>query len=279
MKTLILILTILVTSSLVTGCSGSDATATPPSTGTLQPTDTPAPTTTPKPTDTPIPPTNTPTPTQTATPTNTPEPTATATPTPPPPQVLGRVFPEQFHGQGVWTNADGGGPNDPDSGWIILGGDGVIHFDVSIPTNGFSRGDPVISPSRGEVLAIYEFDTDSSVNISIEGGVAGIEGIFAEEEIQWLSKGTHPFNYTPDDIAAVWFHLAHLLPWVTVGQRVEVGDPVGEIQFDNFFGPILSYVLIVEFNDGSRYQFSPCLVENTAEFCGVCAPGTWFRCP
>ena len=215
MKTLILILTILVTSSLVTGCSGSDATATPPSTGTLQPTDTPAPTTTPKPTDTPIPPTNTPTPTQTATPTNTPEPTATATPTPPPPQVLGRVFPEQFHGQGVWTNADGGGPNDPDSGWIILGGDGVIHSS----------------------------------------------------------------NYTQDDIAAVWFHLAHLLPCVTVGQRIEVGDPVGEIQFDNFFGPILSYVLIVDFNYGSRYQFSPCLVENTAEFCGVCAPGTWFRCP
>jgi predicted small lipoprotein YifL len=91
MKRPVRILIVLVVLSLIAGCGGKSATATPEPTNTPRPTDTPEPTSTPLPTDTPVPtdtpePTNTPTPTltPTQTPTRTPKPTSTSTPTPTP---------------------------------------------------------------------------------------------------------------------------------------------------------------------------------------------------
>jgi WD40 repeat protein len=78
MRNLACILAVLAIFSLVVGCGGKDATATP------EPTNTPTPTLTPTHTPT-LTPTSTRTPTPTHTPTSTPTPTRTPTPTPTPP--------------------------------------------------------------------------------------------------------------------------------------------------------------------------------------------------
>ncbi|MFB0536584.1 MAG: hypothetical protein ACETWR_16565 [Anaerolineae bacterium] len=189
------------------------------------------------------------------------------------------MFPEEFHGQAVWSNASGDAPYD--TGWRNFGRDYVIHFDVSLPTNGFERGDPVISPGDGVVEHIYSIgDEGQVVTVRLTSSVLGIEDIFAnQQEIGFLSKEEHPFDYSPDDIDSVAYHFGHITPWVTVGQRVSAGDAIGEIFFDTPFTPKLAYVLILRFKDGTSYQFSPCMVSNTAGFCDICAPGTPFRCP
>jgi len=277
LNNLVHILIGLVVLSLVAGCGAGSVSATP------TPTETPVPPT-PQPSATAIPsPTPTATPTATPVPTNTPLPTATPTP-----QTLGRVFPEEFHGQAVWSNADGNADRDfRDRGWFCPPDgrstscvDHVIHFDVSVPT-GFGPEDPVLSPVDGDVFEIYDPGEGNSIRIFPEPGFAGVEELLANRErIEVLSKGIFEFDYELDDVESVSLHVAHVIPLVEEGDIVRKGEPIAKVYFDTPHDPKkIGYVIYIHMRDGTYYQFGPCDVPNEGEFCGKCAPGSYNVCP
>jgi hypothetical protein len=270
---------------LLSACtSAPTATLVPPPTRTAEATttSTQVPTLAPSPIPSSMP---VPTMTQTATPTRTA--TRTATPTPVP-QTLGRIFPEQFHGQAVWSNAGGNADrNYKDAGWFcppdgtrIECNDKVIHFDVSVPI-GFGRDDPVLSPVNGYVYQIYDAGNGQSVWIMPEPGFTGIEALLANtKRIEALSKGIFTFNYKASDVKFVSLHLAHVIPSVKGGDRLKKGAPIANVFLNPRDNPKkMAFVIYVHMKDGRYYQFCPCDVPNEDEFCGKCTPGSPYPCP
>jgi hypothetical protein len=224
------------------------------------------------------------TPMPTSTRTVTPMRTATRTATPTPlPQTLGRIFPEQFHGQAVWSNA-GGDRND--QGWHCPDvsktdcQDLVIHFDVSLP-NGFGRDDYVLSPVDGYVYRIYEPGNGQAIWIMPEPGFAGVEALLGNRKrIETLAHGIFEFKYQLNDVNFVSLHLAHVIPLVKQGDKLKRGEPLARVAFDvSFKPPKVAYVIYIHTNNGKYFQFGPCDVPNEDEFCGKCTPGSPYPCP
>jgi hypothetical protein len=228
--------------------------------------------------------------TYTPVPTNTVLPTVTATAIPTQAfQVLTSIFPAKYNSQAIWTNAGGG--NDPkQSGWIQIGTDFAIHFDVLVPTN-FDESDKLISPVDGTLVGIYEMSdqfssaTFYSMEIKLNHIPSGIERIFENKsELDFLShEGLYPFTYSPSDISSVSITIGHLgavdESISTRTPEIKQGQQIATIDTNQVFRPKkIGYALVIRFIDGRRYDFSPCLVDNLDSFCGNCAPGA-LRCP
>jgi hypothetical protein len=220
-------------------------------------------------------------------PTVTQEPSPTNSPTPLP-QILGRIFPEKFNSQAVWSNAGGNARrNFRDQGWFCPPdgsttdcSDFVIHFDISIPTD-FGENDQIYSPVDGYVYNIYDTGYGKSIQIMPEPGLSGIEALLANKDrISSLSKGVFQFDYELNDVGYVSLHLAHVTPLVKIGDEVTKGEPIAYVYFDVPFNPkVVSFVLYIHMKDGTMWQFSPCDVANETEFCGKCTPGSPYPCP
>jgi hypothetical protein len=222
-------------------------------------------------------------------PSQTPTPLPTLTPTPTlTPQTLGRIFPEGFHGQAVWS--DGGGNKSdgykdqewhcpPDSSTTVCT-DHVMHFDVSLP-QGFTKTDKILSPVDGLVVDIYDVGAGEAIVINPTPPFAGVpELLNNRDRINVLSKGIFKFDYSLNAVKFVSLHLAHVLPLVSVGDRISRKQPIATIDFDVPFTPKkVAYVIYIHMNDGNYYQFGPCDVPNDDEFCGKCTAGSPYPCP
>jgi len=211
-------------------------------------------------------------------------PTPTATPVP---QVLGRVFPEGFHGQAIWSDASGvANVNDPERGWICPGdptrtncSDRLIHFDVSLPA-GFGPDDVVLSPVDGRVSHVYNPGQGEGIIIIPEPRFDGVAELLANRgRIDSLAKGIFEFEYGLDDVSQVDLLIAHAVPLVEQGQRVGRGQPIAKVEFNVWFNPVkIAYVIGLRMTDGTYWHFGPCDVPNEDEFCGKCTPGSPY-CP
>jgi hypothetical protein len=220
-----------------------------------------------------------------ATSTNTETPTPTLTPTRTF-ESLGRIFPEEFQGQAIWSDAGGNeSRNFQDQGWFCppVGStttcqDHVIHFDVSLPV-GFSSNDFILSPVDGVVSDIYDIGAGQSMEIVSDHWFLGLDQLLNNtERINRLGKGVFIFDYEYSDIRSVSLHLAHVLPIVKEGMRVEKGQNIANVEFNVPFEAKVAYVIYVHMIDGTYWQFGPCDVENDDEFCGVCTSGSPY-CP
>lgn len=231
-----------------------------------------------------------PTSTSTPTATDTPTPTSTITPSPTPtPQTLGRIFPDDFHGQAVWSNAGGNAFRDyVDTGWCCPPPDygstncrhHLIHFDVSLPTN-FGPSDYILSPVEGTIENIYSVgEGQFSIVIKPNPPFAGVEALLLNRErIDTLAKGIFEFNYEIKDVSSVSLHIAHVVPLVEIGQPVHRGQQIATVYFPPHDRAGIAYVIYIHMKDGTYWQFSPCDVLNDDEFCGKCTPGTIYPCP
>jgi len=172
-------------------------------------------------------------------------------------QTLGRIFPEGYDSVGVWANQNSGAIDSRNT-----------HFDVALPAQYLSGQDIVLSPAAGKIIEVY------SVGENGEGGqVVTIQPYPPLDGIKELALAN---GLDPDKIIKIFFHLGHITVFKTEG-FIEKGEPIGTPY--NISGvDKIAYIIRVIFEDCER-QFSPCDLPNTAEFCGVCAPGTPNPCP
>jgi hypothetical protein len=206
----------------------------------------------------------------------------------PTPQTLGRIFPEGFHGQAVWSNAGGNlSRNYKDTGWFCppdgsttYCSDHVIHFDVSLPTS-FSSLDYILSPVNGKVDEIYSVgEGQFSIVINPSPPFAGIETLLNNQtRIDVLAKGVFYFKYAINDVTSLTLHIAHVIPLVQVNEELTKGKPIATVFFGSVYGNKVAYVIYIHMRDGTYWQFSPCDVPNEDEFCGKCTPGSPYPCP
>lgn len=204
------------------------------------------------------------------------------------PQVLGRIFPEEFHGQTIWSDAGGNRDrNYKDQGWFCPPNGSttnckgaVIHFDVAIPKS-FKRTDYVISPVVGYVENIYDSGgIGKSIVIVPTPWLQGVEDLLSNRErIDDLSNGRFSFKYSVNDVKSVALHLAHMIPTVKIGAYIKKGDILGAVDFDGQSQlKSVAYVIYIRMRDGTEWHFGPCDVPNEDEFCGKCTPGSPY-CP
>jgi len=212
------------------------------------------------------------------------------------------IFPEGTDGQGIWSNAGFVDPDYDENGWFCPGkppgdydcGDRVAHIDIGLPNQYFDGQDPVIlAPAPGEVIVIFDPGEGLAMEIRLSDIPNGLENLLANQsEIDYLSHdGAIPFDYTIDDVDHVSYLLAHTENLqIEEGDHVDVGQHVADVKMDNWGTPKVAHVLKIRMNDGKRYDFNPCLLNesggagpyNIAQFCGICAEGAQergMRCP
>jgi hypothetical protein len=172
-------------------------------------------------------------------------------------QVLGRIFPDGSDSVGVWANQNSGALDSRNT-----------HFDVALPLEFSSLQNFVLAPASGRIVEVY------SVGDNGEGGQ--VVTIQPDPPLEGIDELALKNGIEPSSIVKVYFHIGHITALKTTG-RVEKGEPIGT-PFDIPGIDKIAYVIRV-IMDTSERQFSPCDLPNTAEFCGVCAPGTPNPCP
>ena len=232
-----------------------------------------------------------PSPTSSITPSLTPLPTKTKTPFPTPtlePQIFGSIFPENYLGQGIWSNADGDGMVNGinQDGWVNIEPNFYgIHFDVESGTN--YNGEFLIAPVDAVIHQIYSIGDEGWVIKFqiVDHNIAGLENLvnLSENEYNYLSHGGEiPFDYSLRDIKNIFFHFGHVdnpaLYGIHEYQKVEKGIELVPLYGEAIYHEIVAYVIELEMKDGKTFHFSPCMVENTAAFCNNCYPGSPYRC-
>lgn len=201
------------------------------------------------------PPAPTPTPTilpaLTHVPTVTPLPSTTPTPDT---QIHGRVFQEGFDSIGVSCNINTGNLNSQNT-----------HFDIRVPEEFWhnSIDCPVYSPADGTIWEIASLDEagEKVIRFYLSKKPKGIDRVLEQLEID------------PKNVTRYGFHIGHLIrinESLKIGDNVEKGTLLSEgVCCEGWPEPGIAYVIYIWY-DTKIIQISPCSVENTASFCGVC---------
>ena len=189
--------------------------------------------------------------------TNKPIPTNTPTATLIPYQIFGRLFKEGFDSIGVSVNRNTGNLDSRNT-----------HFDIRIPEECKQNpGDcPVYSPADGTIWEILGFgDPKGSEGWSI--------GIRLSQKPKGIEEVLEQFDIDPENVSGYGIHVAHL---IGVNEEMEPGDYIekgallgGGVSWEIDPEPKVAYVLYIWY-DNKQIQVSPCSVENTGSFCGVC---------